>query len=209
MPRTLIALRPNELEVDDELHVVAEHLPAVGQVHVPAHAELVTVDDGLEVECDAVAAVGTHDRALELTGRLDGLGDGVDRQLTAQLDGSVGADLDVAGVEADLRVALNVEELRRQQMRAKVLVLDVDALGLDGPVSSTPSPWETSLASTSRKVPRKVEISLWVTSKAAEECTVSRPYVPAGILVWVAVVIACLLVWKSVPGRWLFLQLML
>ena len=58
-----------------------------------------------------------------------GVGDALDREVALDLD-RLAVEADVLGGEADLRVALGVEEVGRLQVAGEVLVLDVDARDL-------------------------------------------------------------------------------
>src|SRR4051794_39332065 len=97
----------HELQVDRDGDVVADGLATAGQVRVPADAEVVTVDDRLERDGDALVAVEVRRRAGQGAGRLERLGDALEGELA--LDGRVlTVDGDVVGAEVDRRVLLGV-----------------------------------------------------------------------------------------------------
>jgi len=74
-----------ELQVDDDRDLVRESRLAARERVVPADAELVAVDLGLELEAEALAAVRIGDRVGDDAGDLDALAVALDRDLTVDL----------------------------------------------------------------------------------------------------------------------------
>src|SRR5439155_169576 len=92
--------------------------------------EIGAVDLRGQVEPDALVSVGIGHRRGHRPGHCDPLADALDRQLAVDRDLAVAADTDVRGCEAELRVPLGVEKVRRLQMGREVLVPHVDARDL-------------------------------------------------------------------------------
>ena len=103
---------------------------AAGQLHLPDHAERGAVDRRFQVESELLASAGKSDGTAQTARRLDGHGEAGHLELTVDPD-RVGVARDLGRVEADLRVALGIEEVRREQMRADVLVVDRDRVDCD------------------------------------------------------------------------------
>ena len=80
--------------MDRQGHVVAQGLAPARQIHLPVEAELVAVDDGLEVDPEPVVLVGSRSRAGDLAAGDDRLGDA--------LDGQLAVDDDLVAVPGDL-----------------------------------------------------------------------------------------------------------
>src|SRR5215210_6947629 len=112
MPSTRMALRPDELELDGQSHVVGQREAALGKRGVPLEAELRAVDRRLERDADAGLARDVLVRSYERATAADRVRVALDREvaLDAQL---VALASDRGRLEAELRVALGVEELRR------------------------------------------------------------------------------------------------
>src|ERR1019366_1768475 len=89
------------------------------------------VDLSLELDPEALTAVGVVDRLGDHADDLDGLGVALDRDLAVDLQ-LIAVAADVLGRECDLGVALGVEEVRRLEMRLEVGVLDLHARDLRG-----------------------------------------------------------------------------
>src|SRR4051812_28965677 len=137
MPRTRIGLGLlRELQVDDDRDLVREGRLAARKRVVPAHAELGAVDLRLSLEAEAGAAKRIVERVGDDAGDLDGLGVALDRDLAVDLE-LVAVALDALGLEAELRVALGIEEVRRLQMALEVRVLDLHAGDLRGALQDT------------------------------------------------------------------------
>src|SRR4051812_19490327 len=120
----LVAL--DELQLDGQRHVVAERLAAAGERGVPVDAVVGAVDDRVELDRDAILAVEVLRRAGDRAGRVERLGDAAQRELAGHAAGA-----DVGGAEADLRVALGVEEVRALEVAGELVDGDVDARNLD------------------------------------------------------------------------------
>src|SRR3954470_7370094 len=128
MPRTrillgLLGLR--QLELDDQRHVVRQRVPALGERSVPVEAELRAIDHRLEVDADLGVARDVLVRADERAAALDRMRVALDGQLAVDQE-LVALDAHVARLVAELGVVLDVEEVRRLEMRGEVLVLDHD-----------------------------------------------------------------------------------
>src|SRR5919109_626494 len=91
----------HELEANDELHVVAQREAALGERGVPVKAEVTAVDDGLELEADALVAghVGLH--VLQAAAGDDRLSDAADGELALELHGLAPIELDALRLKAD------------------------------------------------------------------------------------------------------------
>ena len=123
----------DRLGVDRDLDVVAEHDPARVERLVPVDAELFPVDRRLGVEAVALGAVGTGPRTEEGDVHHDRLLDAVHVQHAAHLRGLL-LLVDVRhlrALEGDLRVLLDVEEIRGAEVLVALLVVGVDARGID------------------------------------------------------------------------------
>src|SRR5262249_15025675 len=132
IPSTFIVLRLllDELEMDTQRHLVAEHLAAVGQLHVPVEPVVVAVDLGLQVESEPLVLVRSDGRAGELALGDDRLGDALDGQLSVDRE-LVALAGDRGRLEADLRGPVPVEELGGEEVGLEVLLLHLDALDGD------------------------------------------------------------------------------
>src|SRR3954453_14120959 len=122
IPRTRIELRLlRQLQVGDDLDLVREGRLAARQGVVPADAELVAVDSCLELQAQAGSAERVVERLGVDAGDLDGLGVGLDRDLTVDLE-LVAVGLDRVRGERQLRVALGVEEVGRLEVPLEVRI---------------------------------------------------------------------------------------
>src|SRR3954447_23188855 len=136
MPRTRMALRLlgvglRQLELDDQRHVVREREAALRERGVPVEAELRAIDHRLEVDADLGRAGDVLVRADERAAALNRVRVALDRQLAVDHQ-LVALDAHVARLVAELGVVLDVEEVRRLEMRGEVLVLDHDRIGVHG-----------------------------------------------------------------------------
>src|SRR3954470_3174286 len=132
MPRTRMALRPRQLELDDQRHVVRERVPALGERRVPLEAELRAIDHRLEVDADLGVAGDVLVRADERAAALDRMRVALDGQLAVDQE-LVALDAHVARLVAELGVVLDVEEVRRLEVGGEVLVLDDDRVRVHDP----------------------------------------------------------------------------
>jgi hypothetical protein len=121
--------------------LVLEDEAAARQLHVPDDPEAGPVDDGLEADADPVAGRagdGAGDRAGQRDRLLDASGS------PGRLDGElVAVAADRGRLEGDAGGALDVEEVRREQVALQVLVVDGDARDVALP-RSAPSTSSTS-----------------------------------------------------------------
>src|SRR3954452_13638876 len=130
-PRTFIVLGADQRELDVELDVLGEDVPAGRQRRVPVEAEVVAVEVRLEVEGAALVAVGILDAGGPGAGRGDLAGVALDRQLAADGGRAVVLELEVVRAERDDGMVLDVEEVGRQDVLAELLGLaDRDRLDL-------------------------------------------------------------------------------
>jgi hypothetical protein len=167
MPRTRLGSALDELEVDGQGHVVGQHEAALGQRGVPVEAELRAVDDRLELEAELGVAERVLDGAGDRAGRADALGVALDRQVARDGDAAV-ADRDVGRLEADPRVLLGVEELRRLQVFSSLTT--TLSTGTEPTSLARPSSSAISWASKAAKLPRNVA-SMCLTANAVDEWT--------------------------------------
>ena len=79
---------------------------------------------------ELLVLAGSGDRAAEAAGGLDRERDAGHRELARDAQ-VVGATRDLGRAEVDLRVAVDVEEVRREQVRPDVLVVDADCGDVD------------------------------------------------------------------------------
>src|SRR4051812_11946243 len=114
MPRTFNGLglgRADELQLDGDRYLVGQRVAAARDGRVPGDAVRGAIDDGFELDGDAVVAVEVLGRAGDRAGGLDWQRHAAHGQLA--LDGqALAVLLDVAGGEGDLGEALGVEEVR-------------------------------------------------------------------------------------------------
>src|SRR4029077_12709076 len=194
MPRTRIGVALlaglGELELDRQLDVVGQRESAFRQRRVPVEAELRAVDDRLQRDADLDRSAERLGRVGYRAARLDGLRLILDRQLSVEHQ-LLAVATDRLRCEAQLRVALGVEEVGRAEVGLEALVLGDDRAGSTVPVSSAaPSSPTVSVASSSSKRPRKVATSMCLTAKLADECVGSSFQVPTGRRVAVSTAVA-------------------
>src|SRR3954447_15204216 len=137
MPSTRIRSL-DKLQVDDDRDLVGQRGVAARERVVPVEPEAGAVDLGLELEPEALAAVGVGSRIVDVTDDLDRLGVALQRQLAGHREVVAGA-ADLARLEAQLREALRVEELGALQVRRQVRVLHLDAADLRCPAQRSVS----------------------------------------------------------------------
>src|ERR687885_632831 len=101
----------HEEELGDEGDLVRERRLAARERQVPVEPEGGAVELRLEREAEAVASVGVGQRLGRAAGQLDRERHALDRDLAANRQ--LLAAVDLARGEAELGVALDVEELRR------------------------------------------------------------------------------------------------
>src|SRR3954470_11565467 len=105
MPRTLTLGLLRQLQVDDDRHVVGQRRVTARKRVVPVEAEPGPVDGGLQLEAEALAAIGVGGRIADMALDLDRLGVPLEGQLAG--DGQVVArTADVLRLEAELRKTL-------------------------------------------------------------------------------------------------------
>src|SRR4029450_6748553 len=112
MPMTSIVSRlPDELEVDGDLDLIAESLPAGREWHLPVHVPIAAIDDAAELDRRAGRTEGILDRRRVRARRRDGAHDALDLELAVHRDAAVLGELDAGGAEDELRVVRRVEEI--------------------------------------------------------------------------------------------------
>src|SRR2546421_1443593 len=126
----LLCPRPDELQLREDRYLVRERGLAAWQGVVPVDAEVGAVDLRAQVEPDPLVAVGIDDRRADRAGDRYRPADAPDRQLAADRDLAVAGEADVLGAEAELGVALGVEEVGPLQVGGEVLLVDIDARDL-------------------------------------------------------------------------------
>src|SRR5207245_7461764 len=104
---------PDGCDVEEELDGVADEDVAGLEHPVPGEAVVRAVELPAQSKRDPFAAVGGEAGAVELAVERDRAGDALDRQLAGKREPSVVfIELQAARLEADLGVALDVEEVR-------------------------------------------------------------------------------------------------
>src|SRR5947209_4339568 len=121
----------DQLELDGQRDVIGEREAALGQRGVPLEAVLSPVDRRLERQSETGLAGDVDVRPGDLTAGTERMCVALDRQLTLQGHG-VALAADVGRPEAQLRVLLDVEEIRGAEVGLEVLVRDAGRPGLDG-----------------------------------------------------------------------------
>src|SRR5947209_10799414 len=124
-------LRLDELELDGQLDVVGDGKAALRERGVPVEAELSAVDNRLEREAKLGDVAEGYRRPGDLAASLHCAGVALDRQLAVH-DHLIALAPQRGRAEADLRVALDVEEIGRAEMALEVRVLDHDRAGVHG-----------------------------------------------------------------------------
>src|SRR5215211_3819369 len=106
--------------LDDELAGRAQHAE-----QIPGQAELVVVSEGRSFDFELLAGAAQSGVDVQRHARATGVQDAADREPLAVERGALRH-------EADTRVALDVEEVRRAEVLVAPVVLRVEAVGLDG-----------------------------------------------------------------------------
>src|SRR5262245_24851293 len=121
----------DQLQLDVDLDLIADQ-PAAGlERHVPIQAPLLAADLSLRIKPGAGGAPRRRGLAGVLDVQRDGLGHVADGQIAVQL-AAIGAELlDTRALERNIRVGLDVEEIRRAQVPIALLVAGHQAGGLD------------------------------------------------------------------------------
>src|ERR1700675_1917117 len=100
----------HELQLGENGDVVRKRRLTAWERVVPVDPEVGAVDLRGQVEADALVAVRIRDRRGHRPGHCNRLGDAPDRQLAVDRDLVVTVEADVLGREAELGIALGVEE---------------------------------------------------------------------------------------------------
>src|SRR5205823_370294 len=127
-----LRLLTSELELDGELDVIGNRHSALGQRGVPREAVLRAVDHRLERDAELGYVAEGDRRTGDRAGRLERVGLVLDREVSGDLQRAVVSGLDLRGVEANLRIALDVEEVRRAEVGLQVLILYLERIDLHG-----------------------------------------------------------------------------
>ena len=136
--------RVGDLDVDLELHLLADGDAARLEHGVEVHAEVLAIDACPSAEARDGLAVGVLRRAEELHVERDRLRDAADRQVPVDDVLALALRLDPRALERDLRVIRDVEEVVRAEVIVAIRVAGVDARDVDLALERrvARSPWD-------------------------------------------------------------------
>src|SRR5699024_7771064 len=119
-----------ELGVDLDGDLVADEHPAAVHRHLDVDTELLAADLSGGGKARAVQAVGVDGASGELQGQLNGAGVSLDGQVALE-DELLALGLEACGLEAELWMLFDVEEVGRADVVVPVAVVGVDRSGVD------------------------------------------------------------------------------
>src|SRR5579864_1234706 len=118
-------------DVEDELDGVTHEHTAGLEHAIPDEAVVRALELSTQRERDPLT-VAVDDGAAHLSVEQDRSGDALDGELSGEREmPAVAVELDLRGVEGDLRVALDVEEVGRAQMGVSLRVKGLEAFDVD------------------------------------------------------------------------------
>src|SRR5690348_6724479 len=124
-------LRSEKLELEADLHLVADQQAAGFERLIPGQTEIAAADLRRRAESEALAAPRIRDPALLDDVERHLTRHAVDRQVAGELELAAAAIEHARPLERDARILLRVEEVGRAEVRVALRVACVDGIDVD------------------------------------------------------------------------------